>query len=76
MKIKSFAKINLGLEVIGKREDNYHEIRTLFQTIDFHDVLEFHTIQENRILLEGNDETIPWDNTNLVFRAADRKSVV
>lgn len=70
MKIKSFAKINLGLEVIGKREDNYHEIRTLFQTIDFHDVLEFHTIQENRILLEGNDETIPWDNTNLVFRAA------
>ena len=38
-KLKSFAKINLGLEVIGKREDGYHDLKTIFQTIDFFDVL-------------------------------------
>ena len=33
----SFAKVNLGLEVLGTRQDGYHELRTIFQTIDLHD---------------------------------------
>ena len=70
MRIKSFAKINLGLEVIRKREDNYHEIRTLFQTIDFSDTLQFLPVSNNKILLKGNDESIPWDKENLIFKAA------
>jgi 4-diphosphocytidyl-2-C-methyl-D-erythritol kinase len=69
MKTKSFAKVNLGLEVLKKREDDYHEIRTLFQTIDLFDVLEFRTVATNTIRLLGNDETVPWNEDNLIFKA-------
>ncbi len=69
-KIKSFAKINLGLEVKGKREDGYHDIRTLFQAIDFYDVLEFRLVQEDKVILEGNKEEVSWDEDNLIFKAA------
>jgi 4-diphosphocytidyl-2-C-methyl-D-erythritol kinase len=69
MKIKSCAKINLGLEVIKKREDSYHEIRTLFQTIDLYDVLEFRTTTSNKIRLQGDDEAVPWNEDNLIFKA-------
>lgn len=37
LRVRSYAKINLGLEVLGLRDDGYHELRTLFQTIDVHD---------------------------------------
>jgi len=70
MKIKSFAKINLGLEVIKKRKDSYHEIKTLFQTIDLFDILDFSQALSDEICLEGDDETIPWDRNNLIFKAA------
>ena len=70
MRIKSFAKINLGLEVRGKREDNYHEVRTLLQTINFFDVLEFRSTGQDKILLKGDDKTISWERDNLIFRAA------
>lgn len=70
MKIKSFAKINLGLEVTGKRRDGYHEVKTLLQIINLYDVLEFRLTQHNNILLEGDDKKISWEKDNLVFRAA------
>jgi 4-diphosphocytidyl-2-C-methyl-D-erythritol kinase len=70
MRIRSFAKINLGLEILSKREDGYHEIRTLFQSVDLNDILEFRPLRQDRILLEGNDDTIPWDESNLVYRAS------
>jgi len=70
MKIKSFAKINLGLEVKGKRKDNYHEIAILFQSIDLYDCLEFLPHPANRIFLQGDDESIAWDASNLIFQAA------
>lgn len=70
MKIRSLAKINLGLEVIGRRADGFHEIRTLFQAIDFSDVLEFELRRANGINLSGDSSSIPWDERNLVFQAA------
>jgi 4-diphosphocytidyl-2-C-methyl-D-erythritol kinase len=70
MKCRSLAKINLGIEVLRKREDGYHEIRTLFQSIDFGDVLEFRPLAGRDIRLSGTDPSIPWDDTNLVYRAA------
>ncbi|MGB8951902.1 MAG: 4-(cytidine 5'-diphospho)-2-C-methyl-D-erythritol kinase [Candidatus Aminicenantales bacterium] len=70
MKIRSFAKINLGLEVEGKRPDNYHNIRTLFQAIDVSDILEFIPLSSSSIDLQGDDESIFWGEDNLVFRAA------
>ncbi len=70
MRIKSFAKVNLGLEVIRKREDGYHEVRTLLQAINLYDVLEFHKTSEERIVLKGDDPTISWGSDNLIHRAA------
>jgi 4-diphosphocytidyl-2-C-methyl-D-erythritol kinase len=70
MKYRSFAKINLGIEVLGKREDGYHEIRTVFQAVDLSDTLEFHPLAEKEIHLSGTDASIPWDERNLVHRAA------
>lgn len=71
IKAFAYAKINLGLEVLSHRQDGYHEIRTLFQTIDFHDDLEFSLIPESEIQLEGDDPAVPWDKTNLIFKAAE-----
>jgi 4-diphosphocytidyl-2-C-methyl-D-erythritol kinase len=68
--IKSFAKINLGLEVVRRRPDGYHDIRTLFQWIGLSDVLDIRGEPSPTVELEGNDPSIPWDAANLVFKAA------
>ena len=70
MKLRSFAKVNLGLEVLNKRENGYHEIKTLFQTIDLFDILEIRPTDDGKISLRGNDNSIPWDEDNLIFKAA------
>ena len=70
MRIKSFAKINLGLEVLSKREDGYHDIKTVFQSVDLFDVLRIARRDDSDIVLAGSDPSIPWDETNLVYRAA------
>ena len=64
------AKINLGLEVVRRRPDGYHDIRTLFQWIDLHDTIEFRPLPGPEIRLSGDDPDVPWDETNLVNRAA------
>ena len=70
MKVKSFAKLNLGLEILRKRPDGYHDIETLFQWVSLCDVLEFHIIPEGEIQLQGNDPSIPWDENNMIYKAA------
>lgn len=70
MKIRSFAKINLGLEVLSRRADGYHEIRTVFQSVGLFDVLRIAPREEPGLVLAGSDPAVPWDETNLVARAA------
>jgi 4-diphosphocytidyl-2-C-methyl-D-erythritol kinase len=70
MKIRSFAKINLGIEVLGTRPDGYHDILTLFQSIDLADVLDISELPGGEIALSGDDPEVPWDGTNLIHRAA------
>jgi 4-diphosphocytidyl-2-C-methyl-D-erythritol kinase len=72
MKIKSFAKINLGIEILGKRDDGYHEIQTLFQTIDFYDEIVFKKREGDQVLLQGDVPGIPWGQENLIYQAAQR----
>ncbi len=69
LRVKSFAKLNLGLEVLGTRSDGYHELRTLFQTIDLHDDLELRAIPEG-IRIRCAHPGVPEDGTNLAARAA------
>jgi 4-diphosphocytidyl-2-C-methyl-D-erythritol kinase len=70
MTVKSFAKINLGLEIVGKRPDGYHDIRTLFQTISLSDELHLEPASAGVLHLAGDDPSVAWDETNLVHRAA------
>jgi 4-diphosphocytidyl-2-C-methyl-D-erythritol kinase len=66
------AKLNLFLEVLGKRSDGYHEIETLMVAVDLHDRLTFAPDPTGRITLRCNDPTLPTGSENLVVRAAER----
>ena len=66
---RSFAKINLGLGVLGKRTDGYHEIRTVLQAIDLADQITFRESSSLTFEVEGEYE-IPTDQSNLVLKAA------
>ncbi|HKP47064.1 MAG TPA: 4-(cytidine 5'-diphospho)-2-C-methyl-D-erythritol kinase [Pyrinomonadaceae bacterium] len=71
LSVPSFAKINWSLRIIGKRPDNFHEIRTTLQTISLHDRLEFQTRSDDKVSLICNDPRLPVDGQNLVLRAAN-----
>ncbi len=68
IELKSFAKINLGLEITGKRPDGYHNLKTIFQTIDLFDTIEIKKNQSGTIHLEGDDPTVEWDRGNTIFK--------
>jgi 4-diphosphocytidyl-2-C-methyl-D-erythritol kinase len=68
--LKAPAKINLFLEILGKRNDGYCEIETVMQEIDLVDNLQFEEIQEG-VKLKCNDKNIPSDENNLVCKAAN-----
>lgn len=66
---RAYAKVNLGLEILGKRDDGYHELRTILQTVELHDELSFRREGEG-ITLTTNDAAIGVGPENLVHRAA------
>jgi 4-diphosphocytidyl-2-C-methyl-D-erythritol kinase len=66
--LPSFAKINLHLQVLGKRDDGYHDLCTILQTVSLHDDLSFSPADE--IVFACSDDGIPTDDRNLVVRAA------
>lgn len=66
--LPSFAKINLHLSVLGKRDDGFHEILTVFQTISLADELTFEAVE--RLELICDNPAVPVDDTNLIIRAA------
>lgn len=67
--LKAYAKINLGLDVLRKREDGYHEVRMIMQTIDLYDKLTLKVIPEDTIRLKTNLAFIPCNENNLVYKA-------
>ena len=74
IRIPAYAKVNLRLEVLGKRADGYHELRTIFQTVSLHDTLQFRPSRRSGISLEihGNETLAQEDmEKNLVYRAVD-----
>lgn len=66
---KAYGKINLGLDVIRKREDGYHEVRMIMQTVGLYDLLKMRKIAEDRITMHCNLSFLPVDERNLVYRA-------
>ena len=69
--LPSFAKVNLHLRVLGKREDGFHDIFTVFQTVSLHDEIAFERA-DGEIVLECDDPAVPTDESNLIVRAATR----
>lgn len=68
--LKALAKINLGLDVVRRREDGYHEVRMIMQTIHLYDLLEIQKIREPGIQIVSNLSFLPVNENNLVYKAA------
>ena len=68
--LKALAKINLGLDVLGKREDGYHDVRMIMQTIHLYDRVEIKKTRSPHIHVETNLYYLPVNEDNLVYRAA------
>jgi 4-diphosphocytidyl-2-C-methyl-D-erythritol kinase len=68
LRVQSFAKINLGLSILGRRPDGYHEIQTIFQTISLCDELEFRTSSRLELSCENLPDTPKEEN--LIWKAA------
>ncbi|MFP4176258.1 MAG: 4-(cytidine 5'-diphospho)-2-C-methyl-D-erythritol kinase [Candidatus Brocadiia bacterium] len=66
------AKINLCLEVRGKRDDGYHELRTVMQTVGLCDEIRYQPRDDGRIILHASSGGLPPAEENLVYRAASR----
>jgi 4-diphosphocytidyl-2-C-methyl-D-erythritol kinase len=74
IRIPAFAKVNLRLDVLGKRADGYHELRTIFHTVTLHDTLQFRPRRESGIVLRilGNKQLARESaEKNLVYRAVE-----
>jgi 4-diphosphocytidyl-2-C-methyl-D-erythritol kinase len=64
------AKINLHLEILGIRPDNYHELVMVMQTVDLADRVEIRSLSTDNIILHCGHPNVPLDRTNLAYRAA------
>ena len=69
--VKALAKINLGLDVVRRREDGYHEVRMVMQTIHLFDRLEMAKNSSGEISITTNLSFLPTNQNNLVYRAAE-----
>jgi 4-diphosphocytidyl-2-C-methyl-D-erythritol kinase len=69
LQLKSHAKVNLRLEILKRREDGYHELRTVFQKISLHDTLHFSLKQEKGISITSDHPKLPLGKKNLVYKA-------
>jgi 4-diphosphocytidyl-2-C-methyl-D-erythritol kinase len=67
---KAYAKINLGLDVTGKRDDGYHIVRMIMQNVDLYDTLTFEDNETGEICLTASSEKIPTDESNLICKVA------
>lgn len=69
--LKSRAKINLSIDVLGKRDDGYHIVDMIMQTIDLYDNLKITKIDGDFIKIKSNSKDIPLNQNNIVYKAAD-----
>ena len=67
--LKALAKINLGLDVVRRREDGYHEVRMIMQTIHLYDKLHLVKEKESGIRITSNLSYVPTNESNLVYKA-------
>ena len=69
--LKSRAKINLSIDVLGKRQAGYHLVEMIMQTIDLYDLIEINEKDNDQITIKSTSDEIPLDCNNLVYKAAN-----
>jgi 4-diphosphocytidyl-2-C-methyl-D-erythritol kinase len=69
LRLRAYGKINLGLDVVRKREDGYHELRMIMQTVGLYDELTMKVIPEDEICLSTNLSFLPTNQNNLIYKA-------
>ncbi|MBO5158228.1 MAG: 4-(cytidine 5'-diphospho)-2-C-methyl-D-erythritol kinase [Lachnospiraceae bacterium] len=70
IRLKALAKINLGLDVLRRKEDGYHEVKMIMQTINLHDQIHIRKIEEEEIRIRTNLYYLPNNENNLAYKAA------
>lgn len=70
VEVAAYAKINLALDVLGKREDGYHDLMMIMQTVSLHDTIWLEAAEEG-ISLECKSKWVPQDRTNIAWKAAE-----
>jgi 4-diphosphocytidyl-2-C-methyl-D-erythritol kinase len=70
--VRSFAKINVGLEISARRADGFHALRTVYQTIALHDRLRVEVARGTGIEIRSPDRRVPCDESNTCWRMAER----
>src|SRR5713226_2469351 len=73
--VRSFAKINLGLNIVALRPDGFHELRTVYQTIALHDIIRVQVSRGAGIEIRCEDSRVPKDESNTCYRIAERAMV-
>ena len=68
--VKAYGKINLSLDVLKKREDGYHELAMVMQTVGVYDGIEIKRTKGKGITIKCNVKNVPTDESNLVYKAA------
>lgn len=69
--LNAYAKVNLGLDVVRRREDGYHEVRMIMQTVKLYDHITLERNSSGKITLSANLPYLPVNEKNLVYRAID-----
>lgn len=70
LKLKAYGKINLALDVLRKREDGYHDVRMIMQTVGIYDQIELQRTMKPGIVVETNLSYLPANENNLAYQAA------
>jgi len=72
MKVKSYAKINLVLDLVRKRPDGFHETNFIMHELEMHDELELKELDEDKIIIECSDASVPLNEENLCWKIIDK----
>ena len=67
--LEPFAKVNLGLDIVGRRDDGYHEVRMIMQSVDLKDCMTLTVTDEDIVAIMTDSKDIPADDSNIVIKA-------
>ena len=71
LELKALGKINLGLDVLGRRENGYHDLQMIMQSINLYDTIQIRKTKTEGVRLTANYSWLPTNEKNIAYRAAE-----